>query len=74
MQNSLILLVIALVLLWLAVTDKLSRLLDAWDVITGKTEVKQHALAAAGAGTVASNTLFELPSLPTIGNNAQVSA
>lgn len=36
--NSFIILVIAIVILWLAVTDKLSNALDAWKVGTGKAK------------------------------------
>lgn len=70
MSTSLLLLLVALALLWLAVTDKLSRVLDAWEVIrTGNT---------TGATQTVSNPLtggpvvFQLPSLPAIGTTGQV--
>jgi hypothetical protein len=71
LSTSLILLVLALVLLWLAATDKLSRALDAWDVLTGKT-------TAAASGnvtntTTVANTTFRLPSLPPLALHNQVS-
>lgn len=71
--TSLILLILALVLLWLAVTDRLSRVLDAWDVITGKTTATASAVSQTVAPLVARSS-FQLPSLPTLGQNAQVEA
>lgn len=73
MTNSLILLVLALVLLWLAVTDQLARALDAWDVLTGKLTV---GTAAGGAGATTTpnggtaptgGPTVHLPSLPPLG-------
>lgn len=75
MQNlstSLLLLLVALVLLWLAVTDKLPRLLDAYDVLTGK-----EVSSGAGSGNTFAMSVpsilkqapsLSLPSLPTIGD------
>lgn len=73
LSTSLILLLVAILLLWLAVTDKLSRVLDAWDYVIGKTN-------SLGGNTVAGISLpsinlpvsLSLPSLPTFGSNAQV--
>lgn len=72
LSTSLLLLLIALALLWLAVTDKLSRVLDAWEVITTGS--------VGGNSTVAANPLtnipqiFKMPSLPAIGTTGQVPA
>lgn len=66
-----LLLLVALVLLWLAVTDKLSRVLDAWDVLTGKTG---DATTTAASVVNTAVTTLSLPSLPKIGSNAQVPA
>lgn len=77
-QTSLILLVIGIVLLWLAVTDKLSRVLDAWDLIrTG--QVHGQAIPVSGPGGISGvrgtpPIAFHLPSLPVLGNSAQVPA
>lgn len=71
LSTSLLLLLVALVLLWLAVTDKLSRVLDAWDVITGKTDANSVATTTQA---VLSIPAFHLPALPAFGNNAQVPA
>lgn len=71
--GSMILLVVALILLYLAVTDRLSRLLDAKDVIAGKKQVATTGVT--GTGAIASTSpVFTLPSLPSLGINAQVSA
>jgi hypothetical protein len=81
--NSIILLIIGIVLLWFAVTDKLSRVLDAYDVLMGNTQASGNATAgntvasaAAGAVQAATGTSpvvsLHLPSLPTIGQNPQV--
>lgn len=72
--TSLILLILALVLLWLAVTDRLSRVLDAWDVITGKTTATASSAVSQTVAPLLNNTSFQLPSLPTLGQNAQVEA
>lgn len=74
--GSLILLIIALILLYLAVTDRLSRLLDAKDVITGTKNVSgTTATVNTTSGTpIATNINVSLPTLPTFGNNAQVPA
>lgn len=75
--GSFLLLAVALLLLWLAVTDKLSNLLDAWDVATGKTKaVTSVATTAAGAAAHAATgvTKFSLtlPAMPQIGMMADV--
>ena len=74
--GSLILLIIALILLYLAVTDRLSRLLDAKDVITGTKQVSgSTSTVNTTTGTpVATSVNIHLPTLPTFGNNAQVPA
>jgi hypothetical protein len=70
LSTSLILLVLAIVLLWLAVTDKLSRVLDAWEIIkTGNASGTTTATVAP-----ATQTVYRLPSLPTIAINPQVQA
>lgn len=71
-STSLILLVIALVLLWFAVTDKLSRVLDAYDVITGKSTATDNGNAS---NTVVVNPIktMTLPHLPVLSLNNQVS-
>jgi len=69
LSTSLILLLLALVLLWLAVTDRLSRVLDAFDVLQGKPVGGANKVASAPAlGGVA----FNLPSLPALGRSVQV--
>lgn len=72
LSTSLILLVLALVLLWLAVTDRLSRVLDAYDVLRGQGT--KTAAAATAATTAATTYRLSLPSLPTLGQNVQVPA
>jgi hypothetical protein len=76
LTSSFLLLALAVLLLWLAVTDRLSQLLDAWDVATGKTKVAaddaNSTLASAtkvitGAPTV-TISLPALPKLPTMAN------
>ena len=69
-SNALIILLIAIVILWLAVTDKLSRFLDAYDVITGEKTAAAAATAAVSQGA----TVFHLPNLPPLMTNAQVPA
>lgn len=72
LSTSLILLVLALVLLWLAVTDRLSRVLDAYDVLRGQgTKAGTAATAATAALT---QYKVRLPSLPELGQNVQVPA
>jgi len=68
--GTLILLLVALVLLYLAVTDRLSRLLDAFDVVTGSKQVATNASASLPTSAVS----LSLPSLPSLGINAQVHA
>jgi len=78
-SGSLILLVVAIVLLWFAVTDRLSRVLDAVDVIRGKSSVSQTNASptASAIGGAAGNVGVELqlPSLPKLGqtNNVGIS-
>lgn len=71
--TSLLLLGLALLLLWMAVTDRLSRVLDAYDVIIGKSTTS----ATSGVSKVASAvnaidpaivTSIHLPSLPDVGH------
>lgn len=71
LSSSLILLIVALVLLWLAVTDRLSRVLDAVDVLRGKSTATTtgNTLTASVPGL----PQLSLPSLPQFGQNAQVS-
>jgi hypothetical protein len=70
--GSLILLLIALLLLYLAVTGNLGRLFDAAEVIAGTKKVCQESTTTAsiGSGTIS----LSLPSLPSLGHNAQVPA
>lgn len=68
--NSLLLLIIGLVLLWLAATDRLSKFLDAWDLIKSGQPIPKTA--ANTLQTPAGQISFTLPSLPKLGNNAQV--
>ncbi len=71
LSSSLILLLVALVLLWLAVTDRLSRVLDAVDVLKGNATANQTTASAVTAAPVAAPVLH-FPSLPKLGTNAQV--
>ena len=75
LTTSIILLLLALVLLWMAVTDKLGRVLDAYDVITGKSTAND-VTGVSGSGTtpVINSTAFKLPGLPSLGVNVQVPA
>lgn len=78
LSSSLILLVVAIVLLWLAVTDRLSRVLDAVDVLRGNaTANTTTASNASNAGVVAASdgknvVALSLPSLPALGRSVQV--
>lgn len=77
LTTSIILLLLALVLLWMAVTDKLGRVLDAYDVITGKSTASDVTGVSGGGGAttpVINSTAFKLPSLPSLGVNVQVPA
>ena len=75
MQNTLLILLVAIILLWMAVTDKLSTAIDAWDVLIGNKQVCDGSSSSAVVNTLTSNLpKFTLPSLPKIGNNAQVPA
>ena len=64
--------ILAIALLWFAVTDRLSRLLDAFDVATGKATVSatNASGAAATVGAALGNVApaIKLPSLPALGN------
>lgn len=64
--SSFLLLALAVFLLWLAATNKLSNLLDAWDVATGKTTAQKTATASAGSVSLT------LPTLPAVSTTAQV--
>jgi len=71
--SSLILLAIAILILWLAVTDRLSRVLDAWDYIKGdKDQLPSANTSNTAVSTVLPSVTLSLPSLPPLGNNAQV--
>lgn len=76
LSSSLILLIVALVLLWLAVTDRLSRVLDAVDVLRGNATTEKTATTAAlplsGTAQSGGGTNIVLPSLPTFGRSTQV--
>jgi hypothetical protein len=75
LSNSLILLVVAIVLLWLAVTDKLTRVLDAYDVIVGKKTASASTSFLSSSLSLPSITPtinVSLPSLPALGTNPQV--
>lgn len=75
--SSFLLLAVALLLLWLAVTDKLSNLLDAWDVATGKLHAEggvsntANVALATPSGSPAT-VAITLPALPRIGTTASV--
>lgn len=68
--NSLLLLIIGLVLLWLAATDRLSKFLDAWDYIKSGQQIPKTA--ANTIQTPTGQVSFTLPSLPKLGSNPQV--
>jgi len=79
--GSVILLLVALVLLWLAVTNQLGRLLDAWDVVRGKATSSgasanniNNPSASAGAPATNASYLPSLPSLPALGVSPLVGA
>jgi len=57
--GSLLLLVVALILIYLAVTDRLSRILDAWQVVTGKESVQTLT-----GGKTPVNVNVPLPTMP----------
>lgn len=69
--GSLLLLLVAILLIYLAVTDRLSRLLDGIDVALGK-KTASDATTATASTTPSGGVTFSLPSLPQLGNNAQV--
>ena len=71
LSTTVIILLIAIVLLWLALTDKLSRLLDAWDVIIGKASATSTTVASALPG---STTVLQLPTLPALAHANNVPA
>lgn len=76
-STSLILLIVALVLLWLAVTDRLSRVLDAVDVVRGKASIAHGTSTALGIPTTSGTPgggLIRLPSLPAFGTISNVPA
>lgn len=68
-SSSLILLLLALLLLWLAVTDKLSLALDAFDVARGKKKAVE--VASAGVSVLPQ---FSLPSIPALSSLNHVTA
>jgi hypothetical protein len=74
---SLVLLLAAIGFLYLAVTGKMNRLLDAWDILMGsKTACASTALASTNTSAgnpLATNISVSLPSLPSL-TNAQVPA
>ncbi len=80
--GTVILLLVAVVLLWLAVTNQLGRLLDAWSVVRGKATASGAGASPASAtgspvtapATGMTAMLPSLPSLPTFGTMAQVGA
>ena len=80
--GTVILLLVALVLLWLAVTNQLGRLLDAWAVVRGKATTSPSTVAPASltgavapaAAAVAGSMIPSLPSLPALGTMAMVGA
>ncbi len=78
MQNlstSLLLLLVALVLLWLAVTDRLGRVLDAYDVLTGKeVGANGNPLAFNVPAILKQAPTLSLPSLPSLGDAHHVGA
>lgn len=68
--NAVIVLLVAILILWLAVTDKLTRFIDAYHVITGDSTATTATTAtvASVAGTVAAaGSTIQVPSLPTLG-------
>lgn len=75
LSTSLILLLLALVLLWLAVTDRLSRVLDAFDVLRGiNTNATGVAKTLGSAVVPTPGVAFRMPSLPPLGRSVQVPA
>lgn len=72
--SSLLLLLVALTLLWLAATDRLSRIIDAWDYVRsgpGGTLPASTTTTNRAIDTV-TRTVLSLPSLPEIGHASQV--
>ena len=79
--SSFLVLAVALLILWLAVTDRLGRVIDAGSVISGKatiTPTGQNPVTAAITGTPSGSAaatfggtgggvLMKLPSLPSLG-------
>ena len=72
MKNSVILLALALLLLYLAVTDRLSRLFNAWDAIRGKNETSVRPTGGGGAAIQSGTVAFNLPTLPPLANLGKV--
>lgn len=71
--STLLLLLVALVLLWLAVTNQLNRVLDAYDVLVGqKTASATSSPTAALTLPSGAGGAFRLPALPTLGALNQV--
>lgn len=70
----LVLLLVAFGFLYLAVTGKMNRLLDAWDILVGsKTACATTGAVASAGNPLAANLAVSLPSLPSL-TNAQVPA
>lgn len=79
LTTTTILLVLAVLLLWMAITDKLSRLIDAWNVALGKSTATQTASNTSGTPVTPTNaaamsTTFSIPALPSFStlSNPQV--
>jgi hypothetical protein len=72
LTTTTILLLIAILLLWMAMTDRLSRLLDAWDVVTGKRTAQQ--VASTTPGNPLTSVAFQLPMLPPLAHISEVPA
>lgn len=71
--SSLIILILAIVLLWFAVTDKLPRLLRAWDALKEDDGGGNQRVSAPTPITPRVPQLV-LPSIPALGTSSQVPA
>lgn len=73
-MNNLLFLVVAILLLWLAVTGRIGKLLDAWGVLTGSETATQTASTGSGANVSIEQGLptLDFPSLPVNGTNINV--
>jgi hypothetical protein len=74
LTTTTILLLLAVLLLWLAITDRLSRLLDAWDVVTGKAKITAATVATTVTGAPTTTVAFQLPALPPLTHISEVPA